>query len=309
MFVRMRSTHFPFLPAILIAVALSGCGILDKLKGNKDAGLDADVPAADAAVAVETPDAAAADAGAAPALASSQPIVGACKPNDLADCTNKCEKLKNQSSCVNLGIMFANGVGVAKDTGRAATLFQGACGAGIGAGCDHFGLALQFGQGIQQDVPRAIETLKKGCDLKNAEACNRRALMADRAQGSPKDPVTAVSFYQKACDLGDAFGCGNLANHLASGDGVPKDPARAATLRKAACDKGDQQACNALAATGGDAGAGAVAATTAIDGGVVCDCACQKKNFLLECNRTRKLQDTPCTTQAAIAPALAKCRR
>jgi TPR repeat protein len=125
---------------------------------------------------------------------------------------------------VNLGIMFANGVGVAKDTGRAATLFQGACGAGIGAGCDHFGLALEFGQGIQQDLPRAIETLKKGCDLKNAEACNRRALMAERAQGSPKDPVTAVSFYQKACDLGDAFGCGNLANHLASGDGVPKDP-------------------------------------------------------------------------------------
>jgi hypothetical protein len=52
-----------FVPAILLAVALSGCGILDKLKGNKDAGLDADVPAADAAVAVETPDAAAADAG------------------------------------------------------------------------------------------------------------------------------------------------------------------------------------------------------------------------------------------------------
>jgi TPR repeat protein len=290
---------------ILLGIALPGCGILQKLKGEKDAGADAEAPAADAAVAVEAPDASAADAGAAQTLGSSPPIIGACKPNDLADCTNKCEKLKNQSSCVNLGIMFANGVGVAKDAGHAATLFQGACNAGIGAGCDHFGLALQFGQGIQQDLPRAIETLKKGCDLHNAEACNRRALMADRAQGGPKDPVTAVTFYQKSCDLGDAFGCGNLANHVATGDGIPKDPARAASLRKTACDKGDQQACNALAASGSDAGA---VATTAIDGGVVCDCACQKKNFLLECNRTRKLQDTPCTAQVAPAPALAKCR-
>jgi TPR repeat protein len=290
--------------ASIATVVLSGCGILDKLKGNKSAAADADVPVADAAVATaETPDASDTDAGAAQ-VAASQPIVGACKPNDVADCTNKCEKLKNQSSCVNLGIMFANGTGVARDDGHAATLFQGACNAGIGAGCDHFGLALQFGRGIQQDLPRAIETLKKGCDLRNAEACNRRALMAERAQGGPKDSVTAVTFYQKACDLGDAFGCGNLANHLANGDGIPRDPAHAAALRKTACDKGDQQACNALASSGGDAGTTAAAA----DAGAPCDCACQKKNFLLECNRTRKLQDTPCTTQAVTAPALAKCR-
>jgi TPR repeat protein len=299
----MRLVRASFVAALVV---LSGCGILEKLKGSKDAGADLDAGAADAAVAVETPEAGPDDAGAPQAVASGQPIVGACKPNDVADCTNKCEKQKNQSSCVNLGIMFANGTGVTKDLGHAATLFQGACNGGIGAGCDHFGLALEFGQGIQQDLPRAIETLKKGCDLRNAEACNRRALMAERAQGGPKDPVTAVSFYQKACDLGDAFGCGNLANHLASGEGIPKDPARAATLRKQACDKGDQQACNALAASGGDAGTGPTAAAN--DGGVVCDCACQKKNFLLECNRTRKLQDVACEKQVATAPALAKCR-
>lgn len=288
--------------AILATAVLSGCGILDKLKGHKDAGTTADT-APDAAVVAETPDAAAPeDAGAQLQTVAAQPIIGACKPNDIADCTNKCEKLKNQSSCVNLGIMFANGTGVARDEGHAATLFQGACNAGIGGGCDHFGLALQFGRGIQQDLPRAIETLKKGCDLRNAEACNRRALMADRAQGGPKDPVTAVTFFQKACDLGDAFGCGNLANHVASGNGVPKDPAKAAALRKTACDKGDQQACNSLAASGGDVG------TPAAGDAGTCDCACQKKSFLLECNRTRKLQDVPCTTQATTAPALAKCR-
>ena len=286
-----------------VALILPGCGILEKIRGNKDAGtFDLDSGPDDAAVVDAAPAADdAADAGIATAP-SSGPIIGACKPNDLADCKNKCEVLKNQSSCVNLGLMFANGTGVPADQGRAATLFQGACNASVGAGCDHFGLALQFGRGIQSDQARAIDTFKKGCDLHNAEACNRRALMAERGQGGPKDSVTAVSFYQKSCDFGDAFGCGNLANHLATGDGVPKDATRANTLRKAACDKGDAPACASLAATGQDAGIPVI-----VDGGA-CDCACQKKNFLLTCNKTRKLQDVACTTQATTAPALAKCR-
>ena len=292
-----------FACAFIATALLSGCGILDKLKGQKDSGAAEATPdTTDAAVATQTPDDAGADAS---VVVASKPIVGACKINDVADCTNKCEVQKNQSSCVNLGIMFANGTGVARDTGKAATLFQNACNAGIAAGCDHFGLALQFGQGIQQDLPRAITTLEKGCSLGNAESCNRRALMAERAQGGPKDPVTAVNFYQKACNLGDPFGCGNLANHFASGEGVPRDPAKAAALRKQACDKGDNQACNALAASGVDAGTGP---TATVDGGTICDCACQKKQFLLQCNKTRKLQDTPCEKQAATAPELAKCK-
>src|SRR5690242_20615023 len=114
--------------AILLASVLSGCGLLDKLKGNKDAGTAAADDDAAGAVAAQTPDAAADDAGdSGLAVAPSAPIIGACKPNDLADCTNKCQTLKNQGSCVNLGIMFANGTGVGKDTGKAATLFQGAC--------------------------------------------------------------------------------------------------------------------------------------------------------------------------------------
>lgn len=252
----MASLRTSFVPAILLlAVAVPACGLMDKLKGKKD---DAGVAAAgdpDAAVAVEVADAApAADAAVAAATpTASPPIVGACKAGDLADCQNKCEKLKNQSSCVNLGLMFASGQGVAQDNNKAATLFQGACNGSIGSGCERFGVALHNGLGIQADLPRAADTFKKGCDLKSASACNQLALMNVRGEGGPKDTVKAVAGFQKACDLGDAFGCGNLANHLASGDGIARDPVRAAALRKSACDKGDQQACRALAAA--DAGA------------------------------------------------------
>jgi TPR repeat protein len=147
---------------------------------------------------VETPDAApAAGDASVVTLAPAPPIVGACKPGDVTDCTTKCEKLKNQSSCVNLGIMFANGDGVTRDTGKATTLFQAACNASSGAGCERFGLALHSGSGIVQDLPRAGDTFKKGCDLKNADSCNQLALMNIRGELGPKDTVKAVAGFQK----------------------------------------------------------------------------------------------------------------
>ena len=257
---------------------------MDKLKGKiADAGAGADV---DAAVAVEVPDAAPAEDASVVAAATptaSPPIIGACKTGDLADCTTKCEKQKNQSSCVNLGLMFAGGTGVAKDNNKAATLFQGACTGNVGAGCERFGVALHNGLGIQADLPRAADTFKKGCDLKSASACNQLALMNVRGEGGPKDTVKAVAGFQKACDLGDAFGCGNLANHLASGDGIARDPAKAAALRKSACDKGDQQACRALAANDGGAPPVVVASAAPSAGPSAADCVAGRKLLMDPC--------------------------
>lgn len=315
--------------AFLALLCLPGCGLIDKLKGKSaDAGADADV---DAAVAVEVPDAAAAGDAAVVASATptaSPPIVGACKPGDVADCTAKCEKQKNQSSCVNLGLMFASGTGVAKDNNKAATLFQGACNGNVGAGCERFGVALHNGLGIQTDLPRAADTFKKGCDLKNASACNQLALMNVRGEGGPKDTVKAVAGFQKACDLGDAFGCGNLANHLASGDGIARDPAKAATLRKSACDKGDQQACKALAANDGGAPVPATPTTVAAATSAapsVADCTVLKKTFMDTCQDTcavklkeknfkktdaerRLFCEGGCTSQMFNSPTMAKCK-
>ena len=330
----MASLRTSLVPAVLLlAVVVPACGLMDKLKGKKE---DASVAAADtdAAVAVEVPDAApAADAAVAAATpTASPPIVGACKAGDLADCQNKCEKLKNQSSCVNLGLMFASGQGVGQDNNKAATLFQGACGGNIGSGCERFGVALHNGLGIQADLPRAADTFKKGCDLKSASACNQLALMNVRGEGGPKDTVKAVAGFQKACDLGDAFGCGNLANHLASGDGIARDPVRAAALRKASCDKGDQQACRALAAGSASAPPPPVASTPApISSGTpsaadcakgrkilmdVCLDACvakaREKNLKKDDNERRLFCEGSCVVvvanEMAKNPTLAKCK-
>jgi TPR repeat protein len=328
----MLSLRSAFVPAVVLLglVALPACGLIDKLKGKgADAG-DGDAAVADAAVAVEVPDAApVADAAVAAATpTASPPIVGACKPGDLADCTTKCQTQKNQSSCVNLGLMFASGQGVAQDNNKAATLFQGACAGNVGSGCERFGVALHNGLGIQADLPRAADTFKKGCDLRSASACNQLALMNVRGEGGPKDTVKAVAGFQKACDLGDAFGCGNLANHLASGDGIARDPARAAALRKSACDKGDQQACRALAANDGGAPPSNVA--TAPSGAssatpTAADCVTLKKVFMDTCQDScasklkaqnikkndaecRLFCEGGCASQMFNSPTMAKCK-
>lgn len=321
----MSSCRVLVVSALVVAL-LPACGLLEKLRGKADAGavVDSAAPESDAAVTVETPDAAVPDAAVA-AQPASPPIVGACKAGDVADCTNKCEKQKNQSSCVNLGIMVLGGEGVPRDAAKAATLFQGACNGGVGVGCDRFGIALQGGTGIQQDLPRAADIFRKGCDLKNAEACNRVALMNSRGQGIPKDNAKAVALLQKSCDLGDAFGCGNLANNLASGDGIPRDPVRAAALRKVACEKGDGQACRALAASS-DAGATPVIAGSG-DGGALtsADCNARRRAFVDACvpgcldkAATKALKKTEgekksfcasgCAGQASLAPSLAGCK-
>ena len=165
----MASLRTSLVPAVLLlAVAVPACGLMDKLKGKKD---DAGVAATDtdAAVAVEAPDAApAADAAVAAATpTASPPIVGACKPGDLADCQNKCEKLKNQSSCVNLGLLFASGEGVAKDNNKAATLFQGACKA-TSARAASVSASRSTTAAASRPIFPAPPTLQKGCDLKNA---------------------------------------------------------------------------------------------------------------------------------------------
>ena len=313
--------------AIVLLAVLPRCGLIDKLKGKgTDAG-DFDAAPVDAAVAVEVPDAApAADAAVALTPTASPPIIGACKAGDLADCTNKCQVLKNQSSCVNLGIMFQNGdSGAVRDTGKDTTLFQGACNAGIGAGCERFGIALKNGSGIVADTPRALDTLKKGCDLRNAASCNEFALMNVRGEGGPKDTVKAVTFFNKSCDLGDAFGCGNLANHLASGDGIARDPARAAALRTTACNKGDQQACRALNAS--DAGVAVTPSATAASSAnpTAADCVVLKKIFMDTCQNScaaklkeKKIKNTDaerllfceggCSSQMFNSPTMAKCK-
>jgi TPR repeat protein len=80
-------------------------------------------------------------------------------------------------SCNGLGVLYAQGRGVAKDLARAAHLYYDACAAGASTGCEHLAEALQRGTGIAEDAAAARRARERA-------RCITQKPAADRAPAS-----------------------------------------------------------------------------------------------------------------------------
>ncbi|MGA2673180.1 MAG: serine/threonine-protein kinase [Terracidiphilus sp.] len=149
-------------------------------------------------------------------------------------------------ACRNLGKMYHDGLGVAKDDARAAALFEKACDAGYAPACDSLGISYQNGQGVSRDISRAATLYAKACDAGVAKGCNNLGVLYATGNGVAKDDSRAAALYSKACDAGEAMSCSNLGNIYASGRGVQKNDARAVQLYGKACADGDGAGCSNL---------------------------------------------------------------
>jgi TPR repeat protein len=78
----------------------------------------------------------------------------------------------NADGCVNLGIVYAHGLGVPADPARAAQLYS-----------------------------RAAQLYAPACDGGNAHACNNLATLVIDGRGVPRDAARAVRLYARACQL------------------------------------------------------------------------------------------------------------
>jgi TPR repeat protein len=172
------------------------------------------------------------------------------------------------AACYDVGIMYSNGWGVAKDEARGTRSYQKACEGGDPAGCYGFGQSLRQGKGVAKDEARALLAYKKSCDGAYAPGCYKHAFMYEEGLGVAKDLAKAAPFYQKSCERGDSGacaklaqlyqkscegrnlrGCHKLAGLYEKGAGVAKDPAKAVALDQEACKRGFTEACaNAPAA-------------------------------------------------------------
>lgn len=88
----------------------------------------------------------------------------------------------------NLGVMYANGKGVAKSYSTARSYFQ------------------------------------KAADMGNKIACNNVAGYYEDGTGGAKDKYQALKYYKKACDLGNKDGCENY-QRLKNEMGITNDDA------------------------------------------------------------------------------------
>jgi len=151
-------------------------------------------------------------------------------------------------SCRNLGIMYAEGNGVAPDPVRATGLFRKACDGGNLPACNHLALALAEGLGVAREPAKAVEVYQRACDRGYQIACRNLGLMLRDGRGVAVDLARAEQLLDKSCKGGAPFACTN------AGD---LDAARAAkggagryremvTHYKLGCDAGDPTACRQI---------------------------------------------------------------
>jgi serine/threonine protein kinase/TPR repeat protein len=149
-------------------------------------------------------------------------------------------------ACRDLGRMYHEGLGLARNDARAAMLFEKACDAGYAAGCDSLGISYQNGQGVGRDMARAASLYARACDAGVAKGCNNLGVLYATGNGVARDDARAAALYAKACDEGEAMSCSNLGNIYASGRGVERNDARAVQLYAKACEDGDGAGCSNL---------------------------------------------------------------
>ncbi len=146
--------------------------------------------------------------------------------------------------CYQLGVGHELGKGaLAKDLGRAASLYARACNCGSHRGCNDVAFALEKGQGVAQDKARAVALYVRSCDLGSALGCKNAGVMFHDGAGVRADPGRAFALSTRACEGGEAGGCNNLALMYEAGEGTAADDAQAASLYAKACGLGAANAC------------------------------------------------------------------
>ncbi|HUH05877.1 MAG TPA: tetratricopeptide repeat protein [Kofleriaceae bacterium] len=183
-------------------------------------------------------------------------------------------------ACVQLGHMYANGIGVVADEGKAkelftaqcngsvsaacawlgfrlyeekkyeeaAPLFRRACDDGATVGCTMLGYVHYTGRGVAWDVTAARKAYEKACEDNEPTACNNLGEMSHWGIATEIDLKKALELYQKACTPTSPSGCTNVGRFYDKALGVERDLERAETEYKRGCEEAEWgEACHLLA--------------------------------------------------------------
>lgn len=114
----------------------------------------------------------------------------------------------------NLGSMYLNGVGVAKNAEMATTLYRRAAEQGLDVA--QFNLALNYlhGTGVEQDDRVAAQWLVQATAQGHVEATGQLGTLYRFGRGVAQDLVTAAELHVLAAGAGDPTSLGNLCDHL-----------------------------------------------------------------------------------------------
>jgi formylglycine-generating enzyme required for sulfatase activity len=166
-------------------------------------------------------------------------------PKDSTEAAKWYRKAADQGNAkaqCNLGVMYAKGDGVPQDSAEAAGWYRKAADQAYAAAQCNLGVIYATGNGVPKDSAEAVRWFQKAADQGYALAKCGLGVMYAEGEGVPKDSAEAVRWFRKAADQGDAVAQHYLGVMYAKGDGVPEDSAEAARWYRKAADQGNAMA-------------------------------------------------------------------
>jgi TPR repeat protein len=148
------------------------------------------------------------------------------------------------SAMVELGVMYANGIGVARDEAQARALLERAASAGNPRGVANLA-ALSGNTGTQTDPVKARALLSRAAET-NAEAQYQLGLMLADGVGGLRDDVAARALFEKAAAQNHPGALERMGAFAQGGRGGPSDKSAAKEFYRRAADLGNEEAKAAL---------------------------------------------------------------
>lgn len=137
-----------------------------------------------------------------------------------------------------LGVMFANGYGVAADVLKAAIAYGRSAEKGNADAAVNLGILYEDGQGVGLDYVKAVRWYRKAADLKYPFGFIKLAHMFEDGLGVKTDGPVALELLHEAAILGDAEGQYLYASALDRGGGAKPDPATGFVWYRLAAEQG-----------------------------------------------------------------------
>jgi TPR repeat protein len=149
------------------------------------------------------------------------------------------------SAMVELGVMFATGLGVPKDESQARSLFERAAEAGNPRGVTNLAALADRGS-VPPDPVKTRSLLAKAAESNSPEAQYQLGLMVADGIGGPKDDAAARALFEKAAAQDHPGALLRMGEFTQSGRGGPKDSSAAKGYYERAAALGNEDAKAAL---------------------------------------------------------------
>jgi len=137
---------------------------------------------------------------------------------------------------LNLGLLYEQGLGVARNFTKALEWYQKAANAGVGEAHMRVGVCYEIGVGTAADMGKAVANFEKAAALGHVPAQSKLAGIYLNGRGAAKDENKGFDLLNKAADAGDdtaMFDMGQILLNGLFGRKAEADKARAWFLKAA----------------------------------------------------------------------------